>query len=170
MFDPTAIIDELARDRWIFEHVLVGVAPQLQQFRPAPGQWNLLEIVCHLYDEERDDFRARVRHALEGPAQAPPPIDPQGWVVARNYAGQDYATRVQDWLRERDASVAWLRQPGLRDWDRAFPHPRFGAMPARMFLINWLAHDRLHLRQILYNEHRFLHATTGDDLSYAGTW
>lgn len=29
---------------------------------PAPEKWCLLEIVFHLYDEEREEFRARVNY------------------------------------------------------------------------------------------------------------
>ncbi len=43
-------------------------------------------------------------------------------------------------------------------------------MTAKMFLSNWLAHDYLHLRQILdlkFNYHKLL---SGDSLTYAGKW
>jgi hypothetical protein len=170
MFDPAFIIDGLERNRGVFAQVLAGRSPAAQQFRSAPGKWNLLEIVCHLYDEERDDFRTRVRHTLETPDRQPPGIDPEGWVVARAYAAQDYTAKLDAFLHERDASVAWLRGLGSRDWGRAYVHPRLGPMTARLFLANWLAHDMLHLRQILRSDYQLLQQQSGEDLAYAGAW
>jgi hypothetical protein len=43
-------------------------------------------------------------------------------------------------------------------------------MTARSFLTNWLAHDYLHLRQILRIKHHYLKTESGESLSYAGAW
>jgi len=169
MFDPEAIRAELQRNREVFSHLLGGKRPAAYTWRPAAGKWNLLEIVCHLYDEERDDFRARVRHALEA-RDAPPPIDPVGWVTSRNYAAQGYEAKLVDFLNERTASIAWLQSLQSPRWDSSFQHPQRGPQTARMFLANWLAHDHLHLRQIVRLEYEHLKAESGEDLNYAGPW
>jgi len=70
--------------------MLFGLTKEMYLWKPAPEKWCLLEIVCHLYDEEREDFRARTRHVLETPTDTLPPIDPQGWVGSRKYIHQDY--------------------------------------------------------------------------------
>ena len=43
-------------------------------------------------------------------------------------------------------------------------------MTARLFLVNWLAHDELHLRQLIRYDYLSLQSDSGEDLSYAGTW
>lgn len=161
---------ELARNGGVF-HVLLSDLPEaVYRWKPAPKRWSLLEVVCHLCDEEREDFRARTRLALESPGALMPPIDPQGWVDSRRYAQQDYESRLQDFLDERRASVAWLESLQSPDWGSACAHPRFGPMTAGMFLVNWIAHDYLHLRQILRIKHEYLAKHGGEDLRYAGTW
>jgi hypothetical protein len=169
MFDSDAIVAELARNRAVFSHLLIGKRLAAFSWRQAPGKWNLLEIVCHLYDEEREDFRPRVQHALES-RDPPPPIDPQGWVTSRNYAAQDYEAKLADFLGERTASIAWLHSLRSPRWDATFHHPQMGQVTARMFLANWLAHDHLHLRQIIRLEYERLKHESGEDLRYAGEW
>ena len=169
MFDPAAIRTELERNREVFSHLLGGKPAAAFSWRPAPGTWTLLEIVCHLYDEEREDFRLRVQHALES-RDNPPPIDPVGWVTSRNYAAQDYEAKLAAFLQERTASIDWLRSLQSPRWDSTFQHPQMGPLTARMFLANWLAHDLLHLRQIVRLEYERLKDESGEDLSYAGPW
>jgi len=48
------------------------------RWKPAPEEWSVLEVICHLYDEEREDFRTRTRLTLEDPEADWPPIDPVG--------------------------------------------------------------------------------------------
>jgi hypothetical protein len=170
MFDPDVIIAGLESNRGVFEPLLAGRSPAQQRWRPAPEKWSLLEIVCHLYDEERDDFRTRVRHTLESSPGSPPSVDPDDWVQSRRYAERDYDTQVAAFLGERDVSVAWLRSLRAPDWDRAWQHPQLGRMTARAFLANWLAHDALHQRQIVRYDYFYLKETSREDLGYAGQW
>ncbi len=170
MFDPEIIVAELERNREVFSHLLGGKRQAEYTWRPAPEKWNLLDIACHLYDEEREDFRARVQHALDARDTQPSPIDPQGWVTSRNYAGQEYDAKLAAFLDERKASVAWLRSLDAPRWDSAFHHPQLGEATARMFLANWLAHDHLHMRQIVRMEYERLKRESGEDLLYAGPW
>jgi hypothetical protein len=167
---PSAIVNELARHQAVFRHLLASKSADAQRWRPAPAKWSLLDIVCHLYDEERDDFRARVRHVLETPDRPPPEIDPEGWVKSRDYAAQDYETKLAAFLGEREVSIAWLRSLDSPPWDRAWRHPRLGPRSAGMFLASWLAHDYLHMRQIIRYDYHFLKERSGQDLGYAGEW
>lgn len=140
------------------------------RWKPAPDKWCLLEVVCHLADEEREDFRARVRHVLTTPGEALPPIDPQGWVQERKYISRAYNDMVEIFLEERKASVAWLQSLNQPNWANAYQHPKFGPLTAELFLANWLAHDYLHIRQILGLKHGLLRLRSTQDLSYAGEW
>lgn len=61
------IISQLESNIGLFREIFTNVSEDLIQWRNEPGKWNLLEIVCHFYDEEREDFRARLKHVLENP-------------------------------------------------------------------------------------------------------
>ncbi len=164
------IAKQLDRNGASFKAWLSNLPTPLQSWRPAPEKWNLLEIVCHLRDEEREDFRARIRHILEAVPGPLPPIDPEGWVKERHYDGQDFDGVLREFLAERSHSVEWLEGLGEVDWSAHYVHPKFGKLSARLFLHNWLAHDYLHIRQIVRLQYQYLKSQSGESLRYAGRW
>jgi hypothetical protein len=141
------------------------------RWKPADGAWSILEIVCHLADEEVSDFRTRLRLTLESPETQWPPIDPPAWAIERRYNKQDLAVTTERFVRERQASGQWLRSLSAFDGDIAHVHPKFGAISAGQLLASWVAHDALHLRQIAKRLHQ-LAAEHGRpfDTAYAGDW
>ena len=169
--DHESIILKLAANRLVFAGLLAGVDKKEYLFRPAENKWCLLEIACHLHDEEREDFGYRLKHTLESPEKPLPGIDPEGWVSERNYMKKDYFKTVDAFLAEREQSVEWLRTLKSPNWKNAHNHPKFGPLPAEMFLSNWLAHDYLHIRQILRIKYNYLKDNVEDvKLKYAGKW
>lgn len=164
------IASELEKNRSVFQGLFTGLSPEEYLWRPLPQKWCLLEILCHLYDEEREDFRARVRHVLERPEQPLSPIRPVEWVSERRYVDQDYDKVLRGFLKERDHSLEWLRSLEDPRWDNVHKHPKLGRMTAGRFLVNWLAHDYLHIRQVVRLKYNFLKQASGESLDYAGTW
>ncbi len=164
------IIESLAKNGDTFQSILSGVAENEYRWKPALEKWNLLEVVCHLYDEEREDFRARLKHTLEQPELPLPPTDPQAWVLMRNYAEQDYRQMLQAFIAERTKSIDWLCSMKNPAWKNAYQHPTHGALTAEMFLANWLAHDYLHLRQIVSLRYHYLTTHFDERFDYAGEW
>jgi hypothetical protein len=172
---PTAqhiphVVEGLARNQGVFRELLSATAPGQILWRPAPEKWNLLEITCHLGDEERLDFRARVRHVLETPQEPMPPIDPLAWVKDKKYGEQDFDERVQDFLDERSRSLHWLESLQQPRWEQTYLHPKMGPVSAAFLMANWLAHDYLHIRQITRLRYQYLAFLSGEKLDYAGTW
>ncbi|HRH64692.1 MAG TPA: DinB family protein [Bacteroidia bacterium] len=170
MFNPERIISRLDKNRNVFQSLLSDTDDEQIYFQPAPGKWCLLEIVCHLYDEEREDFRARLKHVLTTPDQPLPSIDPQGWAASGKYKNRDFKIAFENFLDERKKSLDWLQSLPHPDWNQFYSHPKFGPMSGKLFLSNWLAHDYLHMRQIIFTRHSFLGTMSGENLKYAGDW
>jgi len=170
MISRETIIEDLGKNRFIFENLLKNKNKDEYLWKPTPDKWCLLEIICHLHDEEREDFRARTKHTLETPTQPLPKIDPQGWVKSRIYIEQEYSEKLNQFLKERELSLEWIGSLSKPEWENYHEHPKFGKMTARMFLANWLAHDYLHMRQILNLKFQYLKTLTNEDLTYAGNW
>lgn len=164
------IIAKLELNKAVFKAMFSGLAADEIMWRPKPEKWCLLEIVCHLYDEEREDFRARVKHTFESPGSEMPKIDPQAWVAERKYMERNFEEMVNHFLSERDQSVAWLRSLQDPPWKNIYMHPKAGELSAEMFLSNWLAHDYLHFRQITFNKYHYLKANFQTRFDYAGEW
>lgn len=164
------VISEFEKNRNIFKTLFENLPEDFYLWRESDSKWNLLEIICHLYDEERDDFRARVQSVLETPSEDLKPIDPQGWVLSRKYSEQNYNDKLNDFLSERDNSISWLKQLQNPKWDNAYAHQKFGNLTAKMFLYNWLAHDYLHFRQIIRVKYEYFKNVSGEKFDYAGEW
>jgi len=165
-----SIIDKLADHQSVFKALLRNKNRSEYLWKPVENNWSLLEIVCHLYDEEREDFRQRVQQTIENPGAPPPPIDPEHWVHQRKYIEQDYKEKLNLFLVERSKSVDWLNGLQNPQWDNHYRHPELGALSAKHFLTNWLAHDILHFRQIITLQYQYLKQNTEVDLIYAGSW
>ncbi|GAA3600878.1 DinB family protein [Flavivirga amylovorans] len=164
------IIQQLENNQQVFKSLLMYKKDKQYLWRPQPEKWNLLEIVCHLLDEERDDFKTRVAHALDTPEKPLVPIDPVGWVKEREYSAKNYNDILFAFLEERKQSVIWLRSKLDANWQSKLSHPELGDMSAKLFLTNWLAHDYLHIRQILRYDYNYLKEKINLDLGYAGNW
>lgn len=164
------LFDSLEKNGQAFKDLLEPVPMELRTWKIADNKWCLLEICCHLYDEEREDFCARTRHVLESPDKELPKFDPIKWVTERKYLEQDYDAVLKKFLDERESSVRWLRSLKDPQWNNVYEHPKFGSMSARYFLSNWLAHDYLHIRQIIGIKFQYLKQNFNKELNYAGDW
>ena len=168
--DRPHLFHQLARHGNVLRALFTGLAPDEIPWKPAPEKWCALEIICHLHDEEREDFRARLRHVLETPEQPFVKIDPQAWITERQYMGQDFDQVLHAFLAERQRSVEWLR--GLKDapWHNAYMHPKVGPVSCDLLLTNWVAHDLHHIRQFNALRYEYLKAHTNVPMDYAGRW
>lgn len=165
------IIEQLAVNIDSFRSLFSNIPQTLVHWQPAPGKWSIIEVVNHLYDEEREDFRYRLQSVLTDPDKPWPAIAPEEWVTQRAYATRNYETSVANFLHERQESVKWLRDLSSPDWQVSYNHPQMGAMSAEMILANWLAHDYLHIRQITALKYGYLRQEVQPvSLAYAGDW
>jgi len=164
------IIEELTRNKSVFQSLLQNTSPEVYKWKQSDDKWSLLEMLCHLVDEEREDFRVRVHHVLSTPDNPASQIDPTGWVTSRKYSEQDFNTVLQTLIKERSESIEWLKTLSDPSWDNTYHHPQLGGLTAKMFFTNWLAHDYLHIRQIIKLKYDYLSRSYDENLSYAGNW
>lgn len=147
-----------------------GVSEQQARWRPDPDSWSILEVVNHLLDEERQDFRVRLDYTLYRPGEPWPSIDPGGWVTERAYNQQDLDDSLAQFLSEREASIAWLRTLAGPDWDATCEAP-WGPIRAGDLFAAWVAHDLLHTRQLVELHWAYTVAELEPySVDYAGTW
>ncbi len=144
--------------------------PEQWTWRPAPGKWSMLEVLGHLDDEERLDFRVRIECTLNRPGEAWPGIDPEGWVTERAYNDQVPTEVLARFAGERRHSLSWIGGLGDADWAETSAQ-KVGLLSAGDLLLSWRVHDLLHLRQLCGL--RFAWATArmeACDPQYAGGW
>ena len=164
------IINKLATNLHVFQHLFATISKEEILWRPYPKHWCLLEILCHLHDNEHEDFKARVQSILENPNTAFIPIEPALWVIERGYVNQNFDEKLTAFLQKRNDSIEWLNSLVQPSWENTYLHETYGQLTARNLLVNWLAHDNLHIRQITRIKYLYLQVHSGEDLSYAGNW
>ena len=164
------IINQLEQNKILIPSLLSQLTQQMVHWKPSPQKWSLLQVLCHLVDEEREDFRIRTRMVLESPEKDPPAINPSAWVDERSYSLQDFYKKLEEWVQERQQSIDWLNQLSNPPWGNTYYHPKIKPRTAKFYLVNWLAHDHIHIRQINRNKMEYLIAHQEEDLSYAGNW
>lgn len=163
-------IDRLSKNCVIFEGLVRNVTPEQATWKPAPDTWSILEVINHLYDEEREDFRARLNLTLFDPQKDWPPIDPPGWVTARGYDQRELETSLNNFLVERQTSLSWLRELEAPNWENRHLLPN-GSRSAGDLLASWLAHDFLHIRQLARLHWKHIGSIAAPhQTEYAGPW
>jgi hypothetical protein len=147
-----------------------GISMAQARWKPSPEDWSILEVLNHLVDEETLDFRRHLHHIFFTPDEAWPSIDPQAWVIAKKYNLRNLDTTLENLESERGRSIRWLAELKAPNWDSSIQMP-WGKLSAGDIMASWLAHDLLHLRQLL--ELRY-HLTFSNSLpymlEYAGKW
>jgi len=167
---PATLRRELAHGVEIVRQLVAGVSQAEARDKPTPETWSILEVVCHLYDEEREDFRPRLDIALHRPQEKWAKIDPAGWVTERHYNDRDLQQTLDGLLTEREKSLSWLHALAAPNWDAEYAAP-FGTIKAGDLLASWVAHDNLHTRQLVeLRRHRVLGLVAPYDVKYAGDW
>ena len=163
-------IDRLSHSPNIISALVKGVTVEQARWKPTPEKWSILEVINHLDDEERDDFRARLDGILHRPGQPLPPIDPPRWAVERKYNERDLQESFGRFLQERRSSLTWLGSLKNPNWENSHQLPH-GQIRAGDFLASWAAHDLLHIRQLtkLHWEH-LNRVSEPFETEYAGQW
>jgi hypothetical protein len=147
-----------------------GVSVEQARWKPSPDCWSILEVINHLRDEEIEDFRTHLDIALHHPSRPWPGIDPEGWVVERQYNQRDVGESLGDFLNARDESLVWLRGLSSPNWEATYEAP-FGQITAGDLFASWVAHDLLHIRQLV--ELHWAYTTllvSPHRVDYAGPW
>jgi len=138
---------ELARTPGLVAGLVAGLDDAGWRARPALSEWAPVEIVCHLRDEEVEDFGARVR-VIAKRSKKFAPIDPERWAMERKYLEDDGPGALAAFRERRSASLAFLDTLKPEGLTRAVPLARSGPLSGLDLLAAWVAHDRLHLAQL----------------------
>jgi DinB superfamily len=138
---------ELGQMPTVLDRLLGGLDAESARARPAPAEWSPVEIVCHLRDEETEDFGARLRVILTG-ADSFVPIEPERWADERRYREASLPEALGAFRTRRAESLDLLRSitPEALDGSRA--HGRLGRLSGLDLVAAWVAHDRIHLAQL----------------------
>lgn len=138
---------ELGKMASVLENLLGGLDAQGARTRPTLAEWSPVEIVCHLRDEETEDFGARLRVILSG-ADNFVRIDPERWPEERRYREASLQEALGAFRARREESLDLLRSIAPEALDGSRSHGRLGRLSGLDLVAAWVAHDRIHLAQL----------------------
>lgn len=163
-------MNRLTHQAVAIQSLVQEVPVEQARWKPTPERWSILEVINHLYDEEREDFRARLDLLLNDPEASWTPNDPQAWVVERSYNTRDLTESINRFRTERRRSLAWFKILRTPDWSRVYSHP-MGDLRADTLLACWVAHDLLHIRQLARLHFDYVaQQAAPHTVDYAGKW
>jgi hypothetical protein len=166
----STLYQELQNSTEMIRALLKGITQEEAQIKPNPASWSILEVVCHLYDIEREDFREHLDFILHRQNEEYHSIDPQAWIKERHYNEQDFQAIQEKFFSERETSLAWLKGLSNSDWDITY-NSQYGSVTAGEMFSCWVAHDNLHLRQFVeLRRVRIEDITKPYPIKYAGDW
>lgn len=172
------LCQELTHSTEMIRTLLNGLTQEQTQIKPSPGKWSILEVTCHLCDEEREDFREHLDFIISTSLNASlhreheewHPIAPQAWVKLRKYNEQDFGKMKAKFFRERAKSLKWLKGLKNPDWNITYKS-KWGSMRAGDMFASWVAHDNLHIRQLVELRRLNIERMTKPyKIRYAGEW
>ena len=165
-----ALYLELVNSTEMIRALIKDIGQEQAQAKPDAKSWSILEVVCHLHDEEREDFREHLDFILHRQNEDWHVIDPQAWIMERKYNEQNLIEMQEKFFAERKQSLEWLNTVSHVDWSITYTS-EYGSVSASEMLSCWIAHDNLHIRQLVELRRKHIeHITNPDDLQYAGDW
>jgi hypothetical protein len=168
--DFPTLYQELVESTEVIRSLLMGLEQEQAQVRPDANSWSILEVLCHLHDEEREDFREHLDFVLHRQDEEWHVIDPQGWVVERKYNEQNFLEMCEKFFMERKRSLEWLSGLAEIDWNTTYTS-EYGSVSAGEMFASWVAHDNLHIRQLVeLRRARIERITQPYPIGYAGEW
>jgi hypothetical protein len=170
MIDMNQIFLRLSSNAEAIRALAGSLSDEQAEWKPGPDIWSMKEVMAHVYNEERVDFRQHLKEILDNPQQ------PWGGLHQEWLSVASCSQALEYFLKERQVSIAWIKTLPATDWDTTIsatfgPQNEILVLSAGDILASWVEHDYLHLRQMI----EVLHAwnekqSTPYSLDYAGGW
>jgi hypothetical protein len=165
-----ALYQELINSTEMIRVLIKDIDQEQAQVKPDAKSWSILEVICHLYDEEREDFREHLDFILHRQNEEYHVIDPQSWVTQRKYNEQNFDDMQAKFFAERQQSFDWLIASSNMDLETTYTSEH-GLVSAGEMFASWIAHDNLHIRQLVEIRRKHIERITQPyDIQYAGDW
>ena len=116
--------------------------------RPAPGEWSVTEVICHLYDVELEVHLPRLNSLITEQEPFMPGIVSDDWASERNYQEQDGSLMLEKLGQARSELLALIPPAGDPTWDRYGRHTFFGPTTFWELVCLIVEHDELHINQV----------------------
>jgi len=130
----SSLIDEMPASAWTS--------------RPAPAEWALTEVLCHLRDTEREVNQPRLQRLLTENEPFISARNTDAWAEERQFIRQNGRAAFAEFLNARLDTLRILNGLNEEDWARKARHSIFGPTTLQEMAGFMALHDRMHIQQI----------------------
>jgi hypothetical protein len=116
--------------------------------KPAPHEWSIVEVLCHLRDLEVEVFPQRTELIRRNDGSTIQSFDESAWARDRKYESADPEQALDAFLAARKKNLPVLRQIQSNELSKTGVHSEFGKMSLRELLADWAGSDLVHTAQI----------------------
>jgi len=126
-----------------------GLDPSAWSYKPAPDEWSLNEIICHLRDTEREIHQMQIELFKEQNEPFIPRPDTSLWASQRDYMHEDGPLALKEFNEARRRTLEVIRQSTVDPsmWERKARHAIFGPTNFLEVISFSADHDRMHIQQ-----------------------
>ena len=164
-------ISRLSENVKTIESLVNNLSGEQILWKNGSEKWSILQVVFHLRQTERKDFRSRLEKTLRSETEDWNELVPEKMRLAQDENTlNNLSGLLQDFRAEREKSIAWLNALVNPNFENAHLHQQI-KLSAGDLLASWLAHDFLHIKQIVRLHYDYVnHISLPHKTDYAGTW
>lgn len=144
----TQLITTLKQTPSTLTRLTAALTDAALDFRAAPDEWSIREILAHLVDDEMFVMRNRLVRMTREDNPSFESHDEKEWHRHRNTSRDTVSELLQDFAEQRAASLGILTFLRDEEWARTAFHPEYGQFSAESWLEHWAEHDLVHIQQI----------------------
>lgn len=145
--EPAELLDVYRSTPRTLHVLLKNVNEELAHWRPAEGEWSIVEVVAHIGDTEERNLE-RVRLVLAEDEPMIEAYDQDELARERDYYSMDLASVHQRFNDLRSEQLELLEGLDEASWQRAGLHTEGGRVTIQQLTLHMAAHDTIHLAQI----------------------
>ncbi len=165
MINLDEIIRQLTVNAEAISALMRTIPEEQARWKPNTETWSMLEVMGHVYNEERLDFRKHLKEMFQEPSLPWSPFPKEELVFVA-----DLQQALEGFLSERKDSLVWLKELKTVDWDITSQAP-WGPICAGDVLVSWVEHDFLHVRQMNELLYAWVEKQSAPySVQYAGGW
>ena len=141
-------VDHLSTTPHIVQGLVAGLSAEDLRWKPGAARWSIAEVLAHLTHCERVCFAARMKAMVETDDPLVEAYDVNSLEKKGAYQTRFALAALEDFLKARHESLAYLETLPLSAVERTARHPQLGAIRLGDMLNEWAFHDLGHIRQI----------------------
>jgi hypothetical protein len=164
-------IARLSANAKVIELLCKETSGEQALWKQSTEKWSLQQIVYHLSQTEEKDFRPRLEKTLRDAGEDWQPLVASEMRPEETVGADNLNEYLQNFLAEREKSIDWLKTIESPNWENSHRHNEQSTLAAGDLLASWLAHDYLHIKQIIRLQYDYVNSISAPfKIEYAGKW